>query len=397
MDEQHAQSGSEPKKLVVPRRERVLAETSQGQMFARGIIVKDLKTFDKYVSKNSTVTDADYEDIGNLALLTLVIKEDSADYTPALTPEMLARLSPGDLTILTRAVAKACRLSTESSINTVSDLGKVLLESLAVTARQIAESSAAIKESIGNNFGSLSRTLQVSLGDKFSALSAIRNALGSTSAVSAAMQEQERSRAILGGALGNIGLPGGDTRKTIEPPVIRNFHPPRFEETAPGRAAARAVSASEESARQLTEVAGIMGTMADQMAGLQTVFLSQVLPEWFKNLEEGGEATRTTLRQAETSLLWAKWALIASVIVSVAMTGWQVWLAREYKLENDKQQETSELLMRKQLKALEDMQKQLATATQATPHPAVALGKSAAMAPEKPVQNRNVLPSKLQR
>jgi hypothetical protein len=131
-----------------------------------------------------------------------------------------------------------------------------------------------------------------------------------------------------------------------------------------------------------------MAKMGEQMAALQTVFLSEVLPEWFRNLEDGARATNTTLRQAESSLFWAKWALVASVVLSVLMTGWQVWLAREYKLENDKQQESSELLMRQQLAAVRELNVQLTR--KAADEAALAQGSAGALAnnPKLPHPNK---------
>jgi hypothetical protein len=111
--------------------------------------------------------------------------------------------------------------------------------------------------------------------------------------------------------------------------------------------------------------------MAEQMADLHTVFLSSVLPEWFNNLESSADATNTTLRQVESSLFWAKWALVASVAVTVMMTGWQVWLAAQYEAANDKQQARSELLMTQQLSALQELTKQVAKQSQQTALPHV--------------------------
>jgi hypothetical protein len=140
---------------------------------------------------------------------------------------------------------------------------------------------------------------------------------------------------------------------------ISRIQIPKYEETPAGQAAGRAAIAGEESARQLREVAGLAGQMAEQMGKLQTVFLTDVLPQWFKNLENGSDATNKTLSQAERSLFWAKWALLASVVVSVVMTSWQVWIAHEYKIENDIQQNTSESLLRQHLIASQELNKQL--------------------------------------
>jgi len=361
--EQQNSDESQPKKLVLRIRKRVRVETTQGPLFARHVVTGDLPTFAKHVDGECTTACTDYEALGKLAILTLVCPDGGTERVPALTEETFALLTAADITALTKAVAQACELQSSQPIDTLAALGASLHSYLSFIAKQMAESAAAIRQSIENNFGSLSSTLRSDLGDKFSALSQIRTALGSSSAVEAMRQAQEQNGSFLRAALG-AGTPNASALPSVDSVRALNFEafiPPKFEDTVAGRTAARAASASEESARQLGEVAGLMGTMAEHMAALQTAFLSEVLPEWFRNLEEGATTTRTTLQQAESSLFWAKWALIASVVVSVLMTGWQVWLAREYKLENDKQQESTELLMRQQLAAIQELNKQLAT------------------------------------
>lgn len=51
---------------------------------------------------------------------------------------------------------------------------------------------------------------------------------------------------------------------------------------------------------------------------------------------------------------------MASVILTVLITGWQLWIGGGYKLENDAQQNTSESLMRQQLVAPQELNEQLA-------------------------------------
>lgn len=370
MTEQQNPSEHQPKKLVLRRRKRVAAETTQGRLFARHIVTGDLPMFAKYVDEGNTTTSTDYEALGKLALLTLVCADDGEERVPALTEETFSLLTETDIVALVQAVAEACELASPSTIVTLAALGSGLFGYLSFIAKQMAESSAAIKRSIESSFSSVSQSLRSELQDKFSALSEIRGALGASSAVEAVRQAQERNSALFGTASNprfapfESVLPPFDN---VRAPNYEAFIPPKFEDTPAGRTAARVASAGEESARQLCEVAGLMGKMAEQMAGLQTVFLSKVLPEWFRNLEDSASTTNTTLRQAESSLFWAKWALVASVVVSVLMTGWQVWLAREYKLENDKQQESTELLMRQQLKAIQELNMQLARKT--TPDP----------------------------
>lgn len=123
----------------------------------------------------------------------------------------------------------------------------------------------------------------------------------------------------------------------------------------------RAAIASEDSATQLREVAGLVGDMADKLANLHTVFLTEVIPQWVSSLKLNGEAMNQSLQNADDNLRWAKWALIASVIVTLATTVWQIWIAHDYKLENDTQQTDALLIMKEQLKASQELNKQLTT------------------------------------
>ena len=376
-------SESRPKKLVLRRREPVPTQTTQGKLFARHIVAGDLGTFSDYV-KDGNVASTDFEALGKLALLTLVCFNEGAEHVSPLTEETYSQLTDSDVALLVKAVAQACELGDSSTVDTVAALGSALSGYLSSISRQIAESSAAIKQCIDSTFGSLSQQLRATLSDRFSELSTVRGALVASSAVGAALQAQRRSNSVIGAALGNSSA----RLDSVRIPNLEAIRPLRFEDSAAGRTAARSASASEESARQLAEVAGLMAKMGEQMAALQTVFLSEVLPEWFRNLEDGARATNTTLRQAESSLFWAKWALVASVVLSVLMTGWQVWLAREYKLENDKQQESSELLMRQQLAAVRELNVQLTR--KAADEAALAQGSAGALAnnPKLPHPNK---------
>lgn len=361
MTDQKSPSDDNPRPFVLRRRKRVPVETTLGQYFARHVITSDLPVFAQYVSQDSPGVETNYGQLGKTAILRLVCVDESRDSAPAFNEESFAALTDSDLAATVEAVAQACELTASSDVRTPAALGSALFPTLSALAKQEKESRTAIQQSIETNFGNLSATVQAALGYRMSALSTARNALSTSTAVEAAQAAIERQTSLVRNAIAGVPRVGDAIVSPTRPLMadVTPFRPPKFEETPVGRTAARAAMASEESAKQLTEVAGLMGTMAEQMAGLQTLFLSEVLPQWVQNLEDGANATRTTLRQAESSLSWAKWALVASVVVSVLMTGWQVWLAREYKLENDRQQENTELLLRQQLKAAQDLNTQL--------------------------------------
>lgn len=100
--------------------------------------------------------------------------------------------------------------------------------------------------------------------------------------------------------------------------------------------------------------------MSAHVEKLQTTFIVDVLPQWRKELDDGANATNANLQQAKDSLWWTKWAVITSIAVTLATTGWQLSVARMYKLEDDEQQKVTEQLLREQLQAARDLNKQLA-------------------------------------
>ncbi len=339
----------------------VVVQTTFGPVHARPVGMKDIGALSKFLDKGEAVASEDYKELGSLAIQALVSTPGDVDSTLPLTAEMIASLSPDDFNVVAKAVAKASQFSESADLTTPESFGAAVFDFLLKSKKQMADTAAKIQQTIDTSFGTLSDRLKVDLGSKFEALSAARNALGTTAVEAALRVEQTRTlfhaKTMEGLALPDISVHAAlPTTPRYEPPRI-----PNFKDTDVGRAATRATLASEESAKQLNEVSGIMGTMAEQMAGLQTVFLSEVLPTWKSDLQSSADATNLTLDQAKSSLSIAKYALVASVVVSIVLAAWQVWLASEYKRENDKQQEQSQRLMQQQLDAVQELTKQLRT------------------------------------
>ena len=342
----------------------VTVATSVGELFAHSLKARDMdvfKTFDV-----STQEPERLRDLGE-AVIKRVVRTDSTDHASAGIPaEVYARLSPSDLEALARGVAEACRLGPlPGEAAAPEELAAALL-------KKFAEGAASIQRTLEKSFGSLSASVQAALGERLRGLSATRDALKGSPAVGAVMrafEDQERvlrkmkgpslptvevSYPKIGAALGALPkLPSVEVPSPLNLPEIKL---PPFEQTATGRAAL----AGEESARQLREVAGYMGAMADNLAGLHTLFLTQVIPEWKDDLKESTKATTTALQQAEQNIKLAKWALVASVFATVLMTCWQLWIARTYKLEADVQQDRMERLMTEQLEESRRANQQLA-------------------------------------
>lgn len=370
---------SNNKKLILKEKTKESVDTSQGTFFARYLSAGDLDTFSKYFSiKNKS--EVDFISLGKLAIETLICS-DAESRDAAISKKIYAALSEADIQDLVNAIAKAEDVEMKPSDNVLYSLGESLFDAHEETFKYIENSSAQLKHTLDRNFSSLPTALRTSLGENFAGLSSISKSLNMSPAVETMRKAQEsfdraggnslskilgKTLDPFGGALGNAAATRGIldslnnqeknrllTEKAFSTPLI-----PKYEETGPGRAAARTIAVGEESARQLREVAGLVGQMADQMNKLQTMFLTEVLPQWFTNLDENSKSANTSLR-------WAKWALIASVVATVLMTGWQVWLAREYKIENDTQQAMSESLLRQQITEAKELNKQLAADSKA--------------------------------
>ena len=78
--------------------------------------------------------------------------------------------------------------------------------------------------------------------------------------------------------------------------------------------------------------------------------LTKVLPEWFRDLQDGAAA-------ANKSIKIAYGAIIMSILGTVGVTAWQLWVAREYQRQDSVQQDTTERLLRDQLLATKQLKK----------------------------------------
>jgi len=351
-DSDKSNKGQKTLKISIKEKKPVI--TSQGTFYVRYLAVSDLEKFNSYLSTAKDSSPTNLKSLGELALKTFVCIDNSSDNKPALTGEIYEQLTTEDIETLAIVVARECNASLLPGGDVLEALGTAIYDVLAKYAKNTAE----INQRLAKNFQSLSETVRANLGDNLKGMFSITESLKMSSAVESARKVFENQESLFKSknSISQLDWDSLESKtKLIEPFHHRPIFP-KVEDTPAGRAAI----ASEDSARQLREVAGLVGQMAEQLGKLHTVFLTEVIPQWVNDLEASSQATNTTLNQAERSLFWAKWAIIASVVVTVLMTGWQVNIAREYKLENDEQQKTSELLMRKQLEAIQEQNKLLA-------------------------------------
>ncbi|MDP3392017.1 MAG: hypothetical protein Q8Q40_02645 [Methylococcaceae bacterium] len=367
--------------LNIKLKEKEPVLTSQGTFYVRYMTVSDLKAFNSYLDKNKDKTNTDLKVLGESALKTFVCTDGGPENTPALSEEIYSKLTIKDIQDLAAGLVQICDLGPLPEGDALLGLGAVLFDSITMEAKRLSENTTEIKRILDKNFGSISESAKIALGDNLNALSSIRENLMISSAVESMRKNFENQENLYKSGItksirsqletDSVAKEARIHELFIPPPI----HFPKLEETPVGRAAI----ASEESARQLREVAGLVGQMAEKLGSLHTVFLTDVLPQWVNNLENSSQATNQTLNQAERSLVWAKRALFASVVLTI----FQLYIAREYKLENDTQQKTSESLMRQQLEAFHDNNKQLAADSKRLQEEFLKLSQSLARQPPK--------------
>jgi hypothetical protein len=376
-----------PRKLILKLRERVSIETGLGTLYARHVSLDDLQTFSSFLEPKADKATTDLRALGTLSLRALVTESSGTDRTPALTEEAYAKLDLEDIKSLASGVAKASELGELKGGDPLEALGSAMFDHLSEQAKRVAESAQQTKKMLDQQFGGISDSVRKSLESSFGGLSSLRDSLkqsGAFESLRRIQEEQESWRKKLADSVGSASssidairrfeeeqnrLTGAIPKEllsqiqreaTLRPAPIASIeapriHFPRVEETPMGRAA----QASEESALQLKEVAGITAQMADRVAEVTQVVMTKVLPEWFQNLKESAEASKTSLQHAENSLFWAKWALFGSIVATVVMTGLQLWVGRDYQRSNDEQQTRVEKLLIDQLEESRRFNRQL--------------------------------------
>jgi len=353
---QGAAGASKKSILSIMLKNRKPVTTSQGTFYIRHLSVGDMKTFAGYFDEGKDKASHDLRALGELTLKTLVSTDNDPEKTSALTEEIFSQLSSTDIELLIDGVIEVCHLTPLAESKTLEILGSIVFDQVKNDIKSTLESAEKLKSSMSSAFGSLSQGAMKSLVDSMSSLNAVRDSLKLSPAVEAFRKIQEDQERMFGGVAQKDLLVQANI---LEVPRTRmpELYMPKFEDTPLGRAAI----ASEDSATQLREVAGLVGDMADKLANLHTVFLTEVIPQWVNSLKDNSDTMKRTLIQTERSLFWAKWALIASVVVTIAMTAWQISIARDYKLDNDTQQTDAVLIMKEQLKASQELNKQLKT------------------------------------
>lgn len=378
------ESDSEPvkkslKNLLLSLRERQPVESSLGTLYARHISIGDLSALSALLE----VPNPDLSAVGRATLLRLISKTAEGEDESILTEDEIGSLTAADLLALGQAVMKATNLPPLNEGDGLLAIGKAVQTHV----REAAESNARMTASFKRSFPSIGEQTRSMLQRDLSGLGAITESLRGTSALESLRHTEKigdmyRRMKEAVGPLNASELAGISALKNAvktTDPILESlrteevFNPshlrgsPSIDVTIPhlrlpdpeNTPLGRAATATEQTAQQVTEVAGLLAAMGAQLGELSQTIVTKAVPEWMSKLEGDRESAKTTLEQARDSLKWTKWAVMASVVITLATTGWQVWIAREYKIDNDRQQAVSERLLREQLETAQQSQKNL--------------------------------------
>jgi hypothetical protein len=128
--------------------------------------------------------------------------------------------------------------------------------------------------------------------------------------------------------------------QTVETPRIH--WPSRPENSPIGRAAI-------ESAENSRLLAQRMDGLVAVVVGLNQTLVTEVLPSWITQVERDQKGAKESFDQAASGIRWTKWAVIASIVVTMLATWWQVSVARDIDRENSVQQLKTLDILREQL------------------------------------------------
>ncbi|SFL94532.1 hypothetical protein [Nitrosomonas communis] len=306
---------------------KAAVKTSISTLYVRHVIDTDWKSFE--------IDDA-YE-LGRAGVRQLSSRiENNRDSAP-LSEEDLNAFNEADYLLLVPVISKQNGWGTMPAGAGLKELGETIKAAKKKeTERQKKETERhkkmleGIRKSIDLSYGFLGNDALEKLQVQMAGLADIRSTLSRTSTI-----EQGIHDANLRGITSAI-----ETTRTNEIPRIPSLHRP--DETPLGRA-------SLESAKNSREVAQKMDDLVVVVAGINQTLVQDVLPAWFKQIEEDQRSAKHTFDQAAKGLRWTKWAVIASVIVTILATWVQVEVARD--IDNTEQQKQSEAILREQLAA----------------------------------------------
>lgn len=358
-DENHTSDSAEekPKKLNL-----------DALLPAKGSITTSIGTLYTRHPYSSDWTDFELEDsveLGRVAIQRLCNRIEDKHDSSNLHDDDLKLLTDGDCQELVQAIAKQSGWRELPDGSGLKELGELIkVEKQAITERH-EKMLGDLRKSIDSSYSFLGKGALDKLQEQMADIANIRSSLAGKESLQAALRaaalpEESWRKSLAGIDTFDKTMRGLNAEKVtaqIEVPKIYDvpklIMPPRFEETPMGRATLESVENSRQVAKKMDDLVVVV-------AGLNQTLVQDVLPAWFKKIEEDQKAAKIAFDQAARGLWWTKWAVIASVFVTIAATWWQVDVAKSIDRENSEQQKRSEAILREQLAAQQKLIEQQA-------------------------------------
>lgn len=290
--------------------------------------------------------------------------EDKRDYS-LLLDEHLRLLTDTDYQLLVKVIAKQSGWRSLPDGSGLKELGTIIKEEKQLRAVRHGKMLGDVRKSIESSYSFLGKGALEKLQENIVGLVNIRETLAETDSIQAALRvailPEESWRKSLadmniiskatedlntGSVAAHIKLSGD-----YDPPKF--VMPPLFEETQMGRATLESVENSRQVAKK-------MDALVEVVAGLNQTMVQDVLPAWFKKIDHDQQAANDAVGQAAHGLKWTKWAVLASVLVTIVATWWQIDVAKNIDRENSEQQKRVEIVLREQLAAQQSLIEQQA-------------------------------------
>lgn len=320
--------------------------TSIGMLYARHPYSSDWKYF--------KLDDA--VELGRVAVQRLCNRIEDKHDSSVLLSDDLKLLTDADCQALVQAISKQSGWRELPDGSGLKELGDVIKEEKQAITERHEKMLGGLRKSIDSSYSFLGKGALEKLQEQMAGIADIRKSLAGTESIQAALRaatlSKESWRKTLTG-MGAIDKASRDlnTENAIEKIELSRAYdapkfimPPRFEETPMGRATLESV----ENSRQVAEK---MDALVVVVAGLNQTIVQDILPAWFNKIEEDQTAATGAFNQAAHGLWWTKWAVTASVLVTIAATWWQVDVAKSIDRENSEQQRRAETVLREQLSA----------------------------------------------
>jgi len=290
--------------------------------------------------------------------------EDKRDSSPLLDDDLNV-LKETDYQALVPAITKQSGWRNLPDGSGLKELGTVIKEEKQLMTERHEKMLGEMRKSIESSYSFLGKGALEKLQEQMAGIADIRKTLAGTDSIQAALRAATLPEEPWRKSLAEIDTVGKVMRglntqnvaaevefsRTYDTPKI--MMPPRFDETPMGRATLESV----ENSRQVAEK---MDALVVVVAGLNQTMVQDVLPAWFKKIGEDQQAAKEALGQAARGLWWTKWAVIASVLVTIVATWWQIDVAKSIDRENSEQQKRVEVVLREQLAAQKNLIEQQA-------------------------------------